>query len=84
MYRRFLPALLCAAALAQETPALKQIEVPGHPGQSYWMFVPSKYKPDRQWPILYCLDPGARGRVPVERFAAAAEAAGVLVAGSNN
>ena len=85
MRRRILPVLLCAAALcAQEIPAPKQLEVPGHPGQSYWMFVPSKYTPDRPWPMLYCLDPGARGRVPVERFAAAAEAAGVLVAGSNN
>jgi len=85
MYRRLFPALLFAAALsAQEVPALKQIDVSGHPGQSYWMFVPSKYTPERPWPILYCLDPGARGRVPVERFAAAAEAAGVLVAGSNN
>jgi predicted esterase len=36
------------------------------------------------WPIIYCLDPGARGRVPVERFAAAAEKAGFLIAGSNN
>src|SRR5205085_8244542 len=34
--------------------------------------------------ILYCLDPGARGRVPVERFAAAAEKYGYVVAGSNN
>jgi len=85
MYRRLLSVLVCASAIgAQEVPALKQIEVPGHPGQSYWMFVPSKYTPDRTWPMLYCLDPGARGRVPVERFAAAAEAAGVLVAGSNN
>src|SRR4051812_37527280 len=85
MHRRLFPALLCATALCgQSLPALQQLEVPGHLGQTYWMFVPSKYTPDRKWPMLYCLDPGARGRVPVERFAAAAEAAGVLVAGSNN
>jgi hypothetical protein len=48
------------------------------------MFAPSNYTADRAWPVLYCLDPGARGRVPVERFAAAAEKAGFLVAGSNN
>jgi hypothetical protein len=85
MHRGLLTTLLCAAALAAQTaPPIKQIEVAGHPGQSYWMFVPSTYTPDRAWPMLYCLDPGARGRVPVERFAAAAETAGVLVAGSNN
>jgi hypothetical protein len=85
MYRRLLSALICAASVgAQELPPLKQIEVSGQPGQSYWMFVPSKYTPGRTWPMLYCLDPGARGRVPVERFAAAAESMGVLVAGSNN
>jgi predicted esterase len=63
---------------------IRQMEVPHHQGQSYWMFVPANYRADRAWPILYCLDPAARGRVPVERFAAAAEKAGFLVAGSNN
>jgi poly(3-hydroxybutyrate) depolymerase len=72
---------------AQEAPpprGIQSIEVRGHPTQSYWMFVPSNYTADRAWPVLYCLDPGARGRVPVERFATAAEKAGFLVAGSNN
>jgi predicted esterase len=52
--------------------------------QSYAVYVPSKYDPSRRWPVLYCLDPGARGWVPVERFAQAAEAEGFLVFGSNN
>jgi poly(3-hydroxybutyrate) depolymerase len=80
--------LLSAGCLAaQDAPpaqGTRQLEVRNHQGQSYWMFVPSNYTADRAWPILYCLDPGARGRVPVERFAAAAEKAGFLVAGSNN
>ena len=63
---------------------IRQLEVPHHQGQSYWMFAPADYTADRAWPILYCLDPAARGRVPVERFAAAAEKAGFLLAGSNN
>ena len=78
-----------AAALAAQTPLRKgevidQVELPDQPGQSYALYIPSGYVPDRAWPILYCLDPGARGRIPVERFSAAAEKAGVLVAGSNN
>src|SRR5205085_3166364 len=53
-------------------------------GQSYALFLPSRYTPQQHWPIIYCFDPGARGRVPVERFKEAAEKYGVIVAGSNN
>jgi len=56
----------------------------GNSEQSYTLYLPSSYTPGHAWPILYCLDPGARGRVPVERFAQAAEKAGLIVAGSNN
>jgi predicted esterase len=52
--------------------------------QSYALYVPTSYVPGRKTPVLYCLDPGARGQVPVERFQAAAEKYGFLVAGSNN
>jgi hypothetical protein len=54
------------------------------PSQSYALYLPSSFKPDRPWPILYCLDPAARGAFPVQRFLKAAEAEGVIVAGSNN
>ena len=75
------------AAQTAATPApldIHVVEIADHPGQSYAMFVPSTYTAARAWPILYCLDPGARGRAAVESFAAAAEKAGFLVAGSNN
>jgi len=52
--------------------------------QSYALYLPSNYTPTRQWPILYAFDPGARGKVPVERFKDAAEKYGWIVAGSNN
>ena len=52
--------------------------------QTYALYVPTSYLPGRKTPMLYCLDPGARGPVPVERFQAAAEKYGYLVAGSNN
>src|SRR5579862_5339149 len=55
------------------------------------MFVPSTYAAARACPILFCLDPGGRGRAAVAQFAAAVEPcaaaakkAGFLVAGSNN
>jgi predicted peptidase len=41
--------------------------------QTYALFLPSNYSPDRKWPVLFAFDPGAHGRVPVERFKDAAE-----------
>src|ERR1044072_8610212 len=52
--------------------------------QSYALYRPSNYTPNRNWPVLYAFDPGARGRVPVERFKEAAEKYGWIVLGSNN
>jgi predicted esterase len=54
------------------------------PAQTYALYLPSAYAPGRPWPVLYALDPGARGRVPVERFRDAAETYGYVVAGSND
>ena len=54
------------------------------PNQSYALYLPSRYSPDRAWPILYCLDPGARGGIPVELFQEGAEKYGYIVVGSNN
>lgn len=52
--------------------------------QSYTLYLPSAYKPDRVWPVIYAFDPGGRGRNGVERYQAAAEQYGFIVAGSNN
>jgi dienelactone hydrolase len=52
--------------------------------QSYALYLPSSYSPERRWPILYALDPGARGKLPVERYKDAAEKYGWIVAGLNN
>ena len=58
--------------------------VSGDPSQSYALYLPSGYTPSRLWPVVYCFDPGARGRVAVERFQEAAEKHGYILAGSNN
>jgi dienelactone hydrolase len=52
--------------------------------QSYALYLPSNYSPDRKWPILYALDAGARGSLAVRRFKDAAEQYGYILAGSNN
>jgi tetratricopeptide (TPR) repeat protein len=53
-------------------------------GQSYALFLPSSYTPEKKWPILYAFDPSARGRVPVELFKDAGEKYGYIVVGSYN
>lgn len=52
--------------------------------QSYALYLPSNYTPDKKWAILYIFDPFARGKVPVEIFREAAEKFGFVVVGSNN
>ncbi len=68
-------------ALALWLPLLVQAQTA--PAESYALFLPSNYSPQRAWPILYCFDPVARGRVPVELFRDAAEKHGWIVAASN-
>jgi len=63
---------------------VKKLECLNDSSQSYALYLPSNYTPDRKWPILYALDPGARGKTPVERFKEAAEKYGWILAGSNN
>jgi dienelactone hydrolase len=52
--------------------------------QSYALYLPSNYTPDRRWPVIYAFDPFARGKVPVELYKDAAEKFGYIVVGSNN
>src|SRR5262245_28594129 len=54
------------------------------PAQAYALYLPSNYDAARKYPVLLCFDPGANGRRAVERFAAAAEKLGWIVAGSLN
>ena len=55
-----------------------------HSDQTYALYLPSAYVPNKQWPIVYAFDPAARGRVPVELMKDAAEKYGYIVVGSNN
>jgi predicted esterase len=63
---------------------VERVEALNDSSQSYVLYLPSNYTPTRKWPVLYAFDPGARGRVPVERFKEAAEKYGWIVIGSNN
>lgn len=54
------------------------------PSQTYALYVPSTYTPDRPWSVLLAFHPAARGRQLVEKYRAAAERYGYIVAASNN
>src|SRR4051812_42432581 len=88
----FARGLLLAVAVAQigwseDLPAgriVPAVKCIADPSESYALYLPSNYSPDRVWPAIFAFDPGARGTVPVERYQAAAEKYGYIVAGSNN
>jgi dienelactone hydrolase len=86
-----IPRLLCPVAISasatQQEPKgqiIDKVVCANNAAQSYALYLPSGYTPTRKWPILYALDPGARGTLPVERFKEAAEKYGWIVVGSNN
>lgn len=82
-----LTAVAGCALAAEDLPrgrVVERVVCAGNPHQSYALYLPPDYSAEHAWPILYCLDPLARGRVPVERFHNAAAKAGFIVAGSNN
>jgi dienelactone hydrolase len=79
--------LSAVLALAADVPSGRIVpDVPcaADASETYALYLPSSYAPDRPWPAIFAFDPGARGRVPVERYQSAAEQYGYIVAGSNN
>ncbi len=54
------------------------------PGQSYALYLPPGYPGDKKWPIIYALDAGARGALPLHHFKPAAEKYDYIIVGSNN
>jgi pimeloyl-ACP methyl ester carboxylesterase len=63
---------------------LDDVKCLGDPTQSYSLYLPSNYSPDRKWSVLIGFHPGGRGRAIVEKYRAAAEQYGYVIAGSNN
>lgn len=82
-----LAALHGTIALAQDLPRgqiVDEVKCAGDPAQSYALYLPSNYSPDRPWSLLVGFHPAARGRAMVETYRAAAEQYGFILAGSNN
>ena len=86
-----LPALLMlalsATVAADDLPrgeVIESVTCQAAPSQSYALYLPSTYTADRSWPVIYLFDAGGRGSNAVDRYRAAAEAYGYILAGSNN
>ena len=87
MWARLLLGVLALVARAEDLPTgriIDDVKCAADLSQGYALYVPSNYSPDRPWSVIFAFDPRARGRTPVERFQAAAEMYGYVVAGSNN
>ena len=90
--RRFVLALVCSGvcagiALAEELPRgaiVEAVKCAADEKQSYALYVPTSYSPERAWNAILLFDAGGRGRRGVERYQAAAEKYGYILAGSNN
>jgi hypothetical protein len=86
--RRAIFGLLFTGALvAQTLPVPKGAIVPsiqaiGQP-DTYALYLPSSYTPDRKWPIIYAFDPFADGKAPLAFMKDAAERYGYILVGSN-
>ncbi|MGB7217585.1 MAG: hypothetical protein WBD07_02155, partial [Vicinamibacterales bacterium] len=86
-----LPALLMlalsATVAADDLPrgeVIESVTCQAAPSQSYALYLPSTYTADRSWPVIYLFDAGGRGSNAVDRYRAAAETYGYILAGSNN
>lgn len=80
-------SLGASPSLAQEIPRgqiVDEVKCAADRSQSYALYVPSTYSPDRSWSLLVGFHPAARGRAIVETYRAAAEQYGFILAGSNN
>lgn len=82
-------ALLLAISLTQSADlptgqVVASVRAAANPSQSYALYLPKGYSPARAWPLILAFDPGGRGQTAVERYQAAAEQYGFVVAGSNN
>ena len=81
---------LCACASSAAAQDLQRgtvvdpVHCAGDPAQTYALYLPSTYSPERTWSLLLAFHPAARGRLMAEKYRAAAEQYGYIVAASNN
>ena len=85
-------AVLIVCACASSAPAqeiqrgtiIDPVQCASDPAQTYALYLPSTYSHERGWSLLLAFHPAARGRLMVEKYRAAAEQYGYIIAASNN
>lgn len=63
---------------------VEDVRAPDDPSQSFSMYLPSSYSPDRDWPLVLVMDPRGRSVPTLRKLMPAAERLGYVVASSNN
>jgi dienelactone hydrolase len=87
MRRLVLAGVLAVLARAEDFPKgqiIDEVKCAADASETYALYLPSNYSPDRAWSVILAFDPLARGRAPLVQYQAAAEQYGYIVAGSNN
>ena len=79
-----LSASRAPAQVLERGSIVDRVQCAGNPEQTYALYLPSTYSPERKWSLILAFHPAARGRMMVEKFQAAAEEYGYIVAASNN
>jgi dienelactone hydrolase/ribosomal protein L29 len=82
-----LAMIVSGAASAQELPRgeiVDDVQCQRDASQRYALYLPSYFTASRPWPVILTFDGSGRGREGVERYRAAAEKYGYVLAGSNN
>lgn len=83
-----------SSALAQESPhrgrdfplgeIVERVVARSDSAQAYALYLPSAYREDRAWPIIYAMDPRGRALVPMRLLRTVAERRGYIVLSSYN
>lgn len=63
---------------------IDSIKVKHEPSQTYQLYLPSYFNKDKNWPVVFIFDPGARGSVGIKPFIKSAETYGYILICSNN
>jgi len=63
---------------------VERVPCVGHPEQTYALYLPRGYTPERRWPILYAFDASSDGGAVAKLFQTAAETYGWIVVSSWN
>jgi hypothetical protein len=84
----FLQPFISQACLISQVPerdrVIDTIRCAGQKGQSYALYLPAQYDPEKPWPLIMIFDPAAKGKSTVDIFSEAGRKYGYILACSNN